>query len=78
MKVEDEAKKKAEQLIYQFKYCNGRNVNDDMINTHVKQCALICVDEIIQALESHTWQNRKLIEYWQKVKQEINKQKAGN
>ena len=39
-----------------------------------KQCALICVDEIIQALKYHTWQNNKLIEYWKQVKQEINKQ----
>ena len=38
------------------------------------QCALICVDEIIQALKYHTWQNNKLIEYWKQVKQEINKQ----
>jgi hypothetical protein len=39
-----------------------------------KEFALICVDEIIQALKYHTWQNNKLIEYWKQVKQEINKQ----
>ena len=38
-----------------------------------KQCALICVDEILEALEHHTWQNKDWIKYYKEVKQEINK-----
>ena len=37
----------------------------------VKQCALIAVDEVIEALHEHHWQNRLIIDYWQEVKQEI-------
>ena len=38
-----------------------------------KQCAIICVDEILEALEHHTWQNKDWIRYYKEVKQEINK-----
>jgi len=35
------------------------------------QCALIAVDEIIQALEHNEWQNKDWIGYYNEVKQEI-------
>ena len=38
-----------------------------------KQCALIAVDEVIEALHEHHWQNRLLIDYWQEVKNELEK-----
>ena len=38
-----------------------------------KDCALIAVDEVIEALHEHHWQNRLTIDYWQVVKQEIEK-----
>lgn len=38
-----------------------------------KQCALITVDEIIEALSFHSWQNRNEIEYYEEVKQELKK-----
>lgn len=38
-----------------------------------KYCALTTVDEIIEALEFHSWQNRKWLEYYEEVKQEIEK-----
>jgi len=38
-----------------------------------KECALISVDEIIEALHEHHWQNRLIIDYWKEVKQEIEK-----
>jgi hypothetical protein len=40
---------------------------------NAKQCALIAVDEIIEALSFHSWQNRNEIEYYEEVKQEIEK-----
>jgi hypothetical protein len=38
-----------------------------------QHCALIAVDEVIEALHEHHWQNRLIIDYWEKVKQEIEK-----
>jgi thymidylate synthase len=38
-----------------------------------KECALIAVDEVIEALNEHNWQNRLIIDYWIQVKQEIQK-----
>ena len=38
-----------------------------------KECALISVDEVIEALHEHHWQNRLIINFWQEVKQEIEK-----
>jgi len=40
---------------------------------HAKKCALISVDEVIEALHEHHWQNRNVTEYWKEVKQEIEK-----
>ena len=38
-----------------------------------KQCALIAVDEIIEALDYNQWQNRNQINYYKEVKIEIEK-----
>jgi hypothetical protein len=38
-----------------------------------KHCALIAVDEIIEALHEHHWQNRLIINYWKEVKHELEK-----
>jgi len=38
-----------------------------------KQCALLAVDEVIEALQEHHWQNRNVTEYYTEVKQEIEK-----
>jgi hypothetical protein len=40
---------------------------------HCKECALIAVDEILHSLEYNTWQNREILEYYEEVKQEIEK-----
>jgi len=40
---------------------------------HAKQCALIAVDEIFEALDEHHWENRNVTEYYREVKQEIEK-----
>ena len=36
-----------------------------------KQSALIAVDEVIEALRFHSWQNRNEINWWLDVKDEI-------
>jgi hypothetical protein len=38
-----------------------------------KSCAVICVSEIMKALDEHQWQNRFVIEYYNEVKNEIEK-----
>jgi SOS response regulatory protein OraA/RecX len=37
------------------------------------ECALIAVDEVIESLHEHHWQNRNVTEYYREVKQEIEK-----
>ena len=41
--------------------------------TYDKQCALICVDEILESFNYLEYYPEDLRDYWQKVKQEINK-----
>jgi len=68
-------KEKAEELVERF----GRVIpfqdtyysEEELYNMHkkeAKQCALICVDEILMS-QHNVWENT--IEYWQDVKQEI-------
>ena len=76
------SKEKARELVEKFK----RHANDGFdifdgidevrLKSSSKQCALISVDEI---LKQATWiidsskRQRKYIDYWQEVKNEINK-----
>jgi hypothetical protein len=64
------------QQIYKFLW----HTNSDPI--HCKQCAIVAVDEVISAIPNEyldCWQGEcqmilnEDIEYWQKVKQEIEK-----
>jgi hypothetical protein len=47
--------------------------NEDLLNSRIKNCALIAVEEVIEALDVNCWQNADLIIYWNEVKQEIEK-----
>ena len=61
------AKEKAIELVQKFRIHQPVwEVEEDAI-----QCALIAVDEIIEALNYHQWQNQSLIEDYNKIKQEI-------
>jgi hypothetical protein len=62
-------KKKALELIEQF---SSVLMYDEVYEDSIK-CVLIAVDEVIEALHEHHWQNRLIIDYWQEVKQEIEK-----
>ena len=66
--------KKAEELLDKFRKAIGYSSEKFMIN-EAKQCALICVDEIIRELtEISTYKDvndNMPIEYWQQVKQLI-------
>lgn len=79
-----EAKNKAIELVEKFKkHVNGYVGSSMLSNTeypetilsNAKQCALICVDEIIRELgeiSTHKDVNDNMpIGYWQQIKQEI-------
>jgi len=70
-----EAKEKAKELVDKYKSIVCYD------GYQAKQCALICVDEIIEAtkIKTYNWIPNtleigfKYSKYWQEVKQEINK-----
>jgi len=57
-------KQKAENLIMKFYYNGIKDKRYSMEYEDGKQCALICVDELIKNIGTG---------YWNEVKQEINK-----
>ena len=63
-------KEKAKELIEKYQFVEIANYTSMF---EVKECALIAVDEIIDALDFNQWQNAKQINYWQEIKQEIEK-----
>ena len=68
------AKEKAKELVEKYQF-NGDMIDDiRMSEESAKQCALICVDEILESLWNvgHSSSNDE-INYWKEVKQEINK-----
>jgi len=66
-------KEKAQELFDKFmKPVDGLHKYPMCFDT-AKQCALIAVDEVIEALHEHHWQNRLIIDYWQEVKNELEK-----
>jgi hypothetical protein len=63
-------KEKAEELVDKMKY----PLDGVYIISHVaNELALIAVDEVIEALHEHHWQNRLTIDYWEEVKHELEK-----
>jgi hypothetical protein len=67
-------KEKAKELFDKFELsCAGVISNDEDWEALAKQCALIAVDEILEPLNYHQWQNRYSIDYYTEVKQEIEK-----
>lgn len=64
-----EPKEKAQELIAQFSYA----MRPVPVNKHAKQCALICVREIINSIYDAQGNNDLLITYWETVIDEINK-----
>jgi hypothetical protein len=62
-------KEKALDLVEQF---SSVLMHDEVYEDSIK-CALISVDELIEALHEHHWQNRNVTEYYREVKHEIEK-----
>jgi len=61
------AKEKAKELVNMFCWHQSDDYPNSDEDYHAKQCALICVDEILRILPF------TYVKYWQEVKQEINK-----
>ena len=59
------SKEKAKELV--DKFLNEQNNTEEI--SEAKQCALICVDEIIKQSMDDEWTER----YWRGIKQEIEK-----
>lgn len=67
-------KEKAQELFDKFELSFAGVISaDEDWEALGKQCALIAVDEVIEALHEHHWQNRLIIEDWQEVKNELEK-----
>ncbi len=66
------AKDKAKELVKRFYVC--KISTNRFRNEEAKQCALICVDEIVQVLwHNHEKNSEKMYRYYIEVKQEIEK-----
>ena len=66
------AKEKAKELV--GKFLNEQNNTEEI--SEAKQCALICVDEILENITEEVMTYKPFMmntDYWQEVKQEINK-----
>ena len=63
------AKDKARELVGLYYEVDGGSIDGGITCTLIKQCALICVDEIVK----NTLQVSQVLDYWQEVKQEIYK-----
>jgi hypothetical protein len=62
-------REKAIELVDKMLYCYQGHIDEYT----AKQCALIAVDEIFEALDEHHWQNRNVTEYYREVKHELEK-----
>jgi len=72
-------KEKAKELVekyyqYGFPIEIDRTIYFEVDYQNAKQCALIAVDEIIREVDWHDFETpNKVLNYWQEVKQEIEK-----
>jgi len=69
-------KEKAKELVDKFdNYVETEDFfGDSRVLENSKQCALIAVDEILEALEKVAyWQSKGQFKYYEEVKQEIEK-----
>jgi hypothetical protein len=67
------AKDKAKELVDRFLSIEGADDCGNSYSCVAKQCALICVDEIMESFNPLEYYPEDLRDYWQEVIQEINK-----
>jgi hypothetical protein len=67
-------KEKAKELISKYVHLAKQTTGANGTIYNSKQCALIAVDEIVEAIEWHEYETpNKEIRFWIEVKQEIEK-----
>ncbi len=64
-------KEKAIELVNKYRESILSFLSDNMKDKNAKQCALICIDEILNT-DNDFIQTEAQQQYWQKVKNEIN------
>ena len=69
MTPKEKAKELVDTYLDALSYINPLN---EYLET-AKTLSLMCVNEITEALEHNTWQNKDYIQFYREVKQEINK-----
>jgi len=69
MTPKEKAKELAEKMLGDNNHCLNQNIEIDKLIA--KQCALICVDEMLEELGEEYLP--RAYKYWQEVKQEIEK-----
>jgi hypothetical protein len=69
-----DAKEKAQEIVHKYRVLlmnnGGDYVDEFLVSTLSKQCALIAVDEILGQFK---WRPKDSLSYWEEVKQEIEK-----
>lgn len=69
MKPYEKAKQIVDKYLLEIKGADRYNYNLDSMNLFIaKQCGIICVDEILDYVETN-----EDMDYWQQVKEEIEK-----
>ena len=67
-----QAKDKAKELVDRFYF--SKISTNRFRNEEAKQCALICVDEMLKnEVNTTMYPNDSIMDYWEEVKQEIEK-----
>ena len=70
-------KEKAKELVGRFYVWTSRNTTKvNIAHYDAKQCALICVDEVLKNIPKEVMSYNPFMmntDYWQEVRQEINK-----
>ena len=62
---------KAKELVEKYEPLLYQGYGDLAGYIVAKECALVDIDNTIEALEYHSWQNRKQIEYYKEIRTHI-------
>lgn len=72
MKAKDKAKELVDKYYNSEQLCSCETIS--IVRNNAIECAKIAVDEIIEAIDWHEFETpNKELEYWQEVKNELNK-----
>ena len=66
-------KDKATELLSIYYNLFSVTLENSICEYEASKCAITAVEEIVEALRFHSWQNRNEIEYYNEVKKELRK-----